>query len=75
MRIFCYFAILLTPQTYLIPSGGTGVGGQVKAMVLMALLAESLVRPFQGEAEAGDGHTSDLAYRSIRLSPTDPLRK
>ena len=48
MRIFCYFAILLTPQTYLIRGGSTGVGGQVKAMVPMALLAESLVRPFLG---------------------------
>ncbi len=50
IRIFCYFAILFTPQSYLfrgtVGYGGTaGFGGQVKAIVLVALLAESLVRP------------------------------
>ncbi len=43
-RIFCYFAILFTPQSYLL-RGTVGFGGQVKAVVLVALLAESLVRP------------------------------
>lgn len=55
IRVFCYFAILFTPQSYLfrgtVGYGGTaGFGGQVKAIVLMALLAESLVRPFLGSA-------------------------
>jgi hypothetical protein len=49
-RIFCYFAILFTPQSYLI-RGKVGFGGQLKAIVLITLLAESLVRPFPADAE------------------------
>jgi hypothetical protein len=44
VRLFCYFAVLLTPQSYLI-SHTVGFGGQVKAVVLLMLLGETLWSP------------------------------
>lgn len=50
IRLFCYFAVLLTPQAYLI-SRTVGFGGQVKVVVLVLLMVESLMAPLADASE------------------------